>query len=224
MIGDIHGAFKALQQCLQRGNFDYENDHLIALGDVADGWPETKLCIDELLKIKNLTYLFGNHDFWTLEWMETGVAEDVWFTQGGKATVESYRDGVPETHLEFLKRARPYFKLDNKVFVHAGVASGIPLEHHSLQTLLWDRSLSRTAVEYAQLGLDKKLTDFEAVYIGHTPITGGKPLKACDVWLIDTGAGWSGVLTMMNIDTEEFFSSDPVPDLYPGIEGRKKRF
>lgn len=222
MLGDIHGAHKALLQCFERASFDYEKDHLIALGDVADGWPETRQCVDELLKIKNLTYVLGNHDFWTLEWMETGFAEDVWFAQGGKATVESYRDGVPDTHVSFLKKALPYFKLGDKVFVHAGINPRIPLEHHSMQTLLWDRLLAQMAIEHYQVEDEKNLTGFEAVYIGHTPISGRKPLKACDVWLMDTGAGWSGVLSIMNIETEEYFTSDPVPELYPGIEGRKK--
>jgi serine/threonine protein phosphatase 1 len=223
VLGDIHGAHKALVQCLERAHFNYDEDHMIALGDVADGWPETKQCIDELLKIKNLTYILGNHDFWTLEWMENGTIDEVWYSQGGKATIDSYTENVPAEHISFLKRALMYFKLDEKLFVHAGLIRGIPLEHHTLQTLLWDRSLARIAVELHQLGRNEKLTDFDSVYIGHTPISGGKPLKACDVWLMDTGAGWSGVLSLMNLDTEEYFTSDPVPDLYPGIEGRKKK-
>jgi serine/threonine protein phosphatase 1 len=223
VLGDIHGAHRALVQCLQRSGFDSEKDHLIALGDVADGWPETKQCVDELLKIRNLTYVLGNHDFWTLEWMETGSAEDVWFAQGGNATVESYRNGVPESHVSFLKKALPYFRLGEKVFVHAGINPRVPLEHHSLQILLWDRSLAQIAIDRYQNNDENKLTDFEAVYIGHTPISGAKPLKACDVWLMDTGAGWAGVLSIMNIETEEYFTSDPVPQLYPGIEGRKKK-
>jgi len=40
---------------------------------------------------------------------------------------------------------------------------------------------------------------------------------------MDTGAGWSGVLSMMNIDTKEIFTSDHVDTLYPGITGRIKR-
>lgn len=223
VLGDIHGAHKALVQCLERAAFDYGKDHLIALGDVADGWPETKQCIDELLKIKNLTYILGNHDFWTLEWMENETIDDVWYSQGGKATIDSYNGQVPAHHISFLKKARPYFKLGEKVFVHAGVVHGIPLERHTLHTLLWDRNLSRIAIEHYQVGEIQKHTDFEAVYVGHTPIGGGKPLKAGDVWLLDTGAGWSGVLSIMNIETEEYFTSDPVPELYAGIEGRKKR-
>jgi serine/threonine protein phosphatase 1 len=51
VIGDIHGAYRALRQCLQKAAFNYSNDHLICLGDVCDGWPETRESIDELLKI-----------------------------------------------------------------------------------------------------------------------------------------------------------------------------
>ena len=40
--------------------------------------------------------------------------------------------------------------------------------------------------------------------------------------MMDTGAGWSGVLSMMNVDTKEVFASDKVPFLYPGVEGRMK--
>jgi serine/threonine protein phosphatase 1 len=39
---------------------------------------------------------------------------------------------------------------------------------------------------------------------------------------MDTGAGWQGKLSMMNIDTKEIFQSDPVPDLYPKYRGRAK--
>ena len=39
VCGDIHGAHLALLQCLERSNFDFENDTLILIGDVVDGWP-----------------------------------------------------------------------------------------------------------------------------------------------------------------------------------------
>jgi serine/threonine protein phosphatase 1 len=39
---------------------------------------------------------------------------------------------------------------------------------------------------------------------------------------MDTGAGWSGVLSLMDVENKEVFTSDPVPSLYPGIAGRKR--
>ncbi len=223
VIGDIHGAYRALKQCLERSAFDYEKDRLIALGDVADGWPETKACVDELLKINDLVYVLGNHDFWTLEWMETGFAEDVWFSQGGKATIESYNNTIPERHLLFFKNARHYFEHANKLFVHAGINPRLPLSAQSMHTLLWDRNFVSVAIDLSGKSTAGKLTPYDEVYVGHTPIQSLKPIQACEVWLMDTGTGWSGVLSLMNIDTKEIFTSDPVPSLYPGIEGRKKK-
>jgi len=95
-VGDIHGAYLALIQVLVKSKFDYENDILICLGDVVDGWPQTKECLDELMKIKNLVLLRGNHDDWAIdaynEVMVDGVLDsefDSWYTQGGKETIES---------------------------------------------------------------------------------------------------------------------------------------
>lgn len=223
VVGDIHGAYRALRQCLDRCKFDFEKDRLISLGDVADGWPETKSCIDELLKIKHLTYVMGNHDFWALEWMESGIIENVWFDQGGKATVESYNGSIPETHLQFLKNALPYYFEENKLFVHAGINPQLPLENQSLQILLWDRSFARTAFNLYMNEIKGKFTEFDEVYIGHTPIPFLSPIQSSEVWFMDTGAGWSGVLSLMDIETKEIFTSDIVATLYPGVEGRKKR-
>jgi serine/threonine protein phosphatase 1 len=222
VMGDIHGAYRALQQCLERSAFDFETDHLIFLGDVADGWPETRACIDALLKIKNLTYIFGNHDFWTLEWMQTQYADDIWRQQGGDATMKSYKSGIPESHIKLLDKSHPYFILENKIFVHAGFDPEAPLQVQSLSTFLWDRTLALMALDFHAQGINKKLTEYDEVFLGHTPVPYNTPVKACEVWMMDTGAGWSGVLSMMDLETYEVFASDPVPLLYPNDVGRKR--
>lgn len=223
VIGDIHGAHRALVQCLQRAGFDYEKDHLISLGDVCDGWPETKQAIDELMRIKNLTYIFGNHDFWTLEWMRYGIIDEVWWKQGGEATVNSFGENNFEKHQLFLERALPFYIQHNKLFVHAGINPIQPIEQQTLQVFLWDRNLSRIALEFYYKGIYAKHTEYDEVYLGHTPVPFQKPIQSGEVWLMDTGAGWSGVLSMMDIHTKEIFTSDPVPSLYPGVEGRKRK-
>lgn len=223
VIGDIHGAHRALVQCLQRSGFDYENDILISLGDVCDGWPETKKAIDELMRIKNLTYIFGNHDFWTLEWMRYGLIDEVWWEQGGESTVNSFKGTGFENHLAFLERALPYYRLDNKLFVHAGINPLRPIEQQTLQIFLWDRKLSRMALDAYYSGIYSKHTEYDEVYLGHTPVPFQKPIQSGEIWLMDTGAGWSGVLCMMDIHSKEIFTSDPVPSLYPGVEGRKRK-
>lgn len=215
VLGDIHGAHRALVQVLQRSGFDRKADRLICLGDVADGWPETKEAIDELLTIPNLIYLLGNHDIWASQWMESREAEEIWLDQGGRATCESYKAGVPESHVDFFKRAKPFFVENNRLFVHAGVTPGMQVEDCSDHTLFWDRTLVLMAKRQTT-----PLTTYDEVYVGHTPINTHKPTKYCEVWMMDTGAAWSGELSIMNIDTKEYFTSDIVQDLYPGIKGR----
>ncbi len=100
VISDIHGAHKALLQCLKRSRFDYENDQLIVLGDVCDGYREVKQCIDELLKIKHCDFIIGNHDFWALGWATRNEIPEIWTSQGGDQTMASYGGGpMPQTHI-----------------------------------------------------------------------------------------------------------------------------
>jgi serine/threonine protein phosphatase 1 len=221
-MGDIHGAFRALKQCLERAEFDYENDALICLGDVADGWPETKQCVDELLKLKNLIYILGNHDLWVLQWMKTRVAENIWITQGGSATISSYSE-ISQTHIDFFERAVPFLIENNKLFVHAGIKIDVPMSEQDLTVFCWDRTLVQKAWELFVKEITVKLTSFDEVYIGHTPIPFNHPIQSCEIWMMDTGAGWAGTLSMMNVETKKMFISDRVPSLYPGVEGRIKK-
>lgn len=92
VMGDIHGAHKALVQCLERSGFDKRSDRLITIGDVCDGWPHVRECVDELLTIDNRIDLIGNHDEWFLRWIKTGIHPDPQggWKQGGQGTVMSY--------------------------------------------------------------------------------------------------------------------------------------
>ena len=223
VVGDIHGAYRALRQCLDRSAFNFTEDHLICLGDVCDGWPETKHCIDTLLEVRNLTYILGNHDTWTLNWMKAGTISDVWYAQGGEATIQSYTDEVPAKHTLFLENAVSYYLDEKRLFVHAGIDPLRPLEEQDNDIFLWDRNLARMVMEFHSKKIEGKLTTYKEVYLGHTPIPYTQPLHWGDVYLMDTGAGWSGVLSMMDINSKDIFTSDPVPSLYPGVTGRVRR-
>jgi serine/threonine protein phosphatase 1 len=223
VLGDIHGAYRALRQCLDRSGFDYAADHLIFLGDVCDGWPETRQSIDELMRLRNLTWLLGNHDQMALPWMKNKEIQPSWINQGGEATMQSYGNGVPGSHISFLESALPYYTLEDRCFVHAGFDPDRPISFQGVETLIWDRNLARRALEAYHTRATGKLTSYDETYVGHTPVAFGKPIEGAGVWLMDTGAGWSGVLSMMNVSTKEVFVSDPVPSLYPGVPGRGQR-
>lgn len=238
VIGDVHGNHRALLQCLEKSGFDKENDKLISLGDIADGWSEVSECVDELLSIKNLICIRGNHDVWCYDWFEYGRTPLIWTQQGGQATMDGYvRTGklVEQAHKDFWKNQVDYHIDDQKrLFIHAGWdytegftrgamlkvnAGSIAKECH------WDRSLlmgakSAFGKNNTKEGKFKALEEFKEVYIGHTAENDG-PNQYGNLWNLDTGAGWNGKLTIMDIDTKEFWQSDFATLLYPEERGRR---
>lgn len=239
-VGDIHGAHKALVQVLERSAFDPEVDTLICLGDVADGWHEVPLCFSELTKIPKLIYILGNHDEWFRDWYKNGRADKIpdrlWYDQGGKATFDAYGgdpSNVPDSHKKILDKARDFWIIDGRCFVHGGIP--IDGKHPIMASgdeLRWDRAFWLAATRAHKLlearGLDTteyNLGTFDEVFIGHTSTTyfvnDHLPVRALNVWNLDQGCGWDGKLTLMDVDTKEFWQSDLVTDLYPGVRGRK---
>lgn len=223
VMGDIHGAVKALLQCLERSGFDREKDRLIFLGDVCDGYPDVKQCIDEILKIKQYDYIIGNHDQWTLDWALRGDAPEIWTSQGGQNTLRSYDGGpMPQAHVDFLKNAKPWLVLEDKIFVHGGFDWNKPIGSQELSFLVWDRELLTHAYRLNKFSSGQQIGQYKEIYLGHTP-TGSfgslKPLKLCNVWAMDTGAGWDGPLTIMDVSTKKYWQSDLTPQLY-GMKAR----
>lgn len=244
VMGDSHGGYKAFLQCLERSGFDKEKDTLICLGDTCDGYPEVRELIDELLTIKNLIFLKSNHDEWTLEWMQTGYRERFWVRQGGRATLTSYGytddetiddlpENIPQSHINLIKNAHWYYLDDkNRLFVHGGIdPNQKDLEKQNKQLLIWDRDLVAMAKE-KNSKLSKAIPPrparkqsyqwggYNEIFVGHTSTTYSVgtqiPTKLCNVWMLDTGGGWEGRLTIMDIDTHEYWQSDLVSELYPG--------
>lgn len=218
-IGDIHGGYLSLIDVLDKSNFDKKKDTLIVLGDVVDGWTETSKVIDELLTIKNLIPILGNHCFWTYNWLRFGWLPSIWLTQGGINTINSYKKEDNSLDYELMKKHETlyfdkcisYYKYNGFCFVHGGFVTDLGKD--DLETYMWDRSLWSKAksAKKDQLNLTKQ---YKRVFIGHTSIGDRPPQLASNVWNLDTGGGWEGKLTMMDINTEEFWQSEQVAELY----------
>lgn len=238
IIGDIHGAYLALEQVLKRANIN-ESDTLIFLGDYVDGWSQSFEVIDYLIQLNkkyHCIFIKGNHDAWCEEWLETGNTYEAWLFHGGIATIESYAD-IPEetqqTHLQFFKRMLNYFvDAQNNLFIHAGYASMHgPEKEMYASNYRWDRTLWEMALSMdKQVKKDSKfyphrLKLYAEIFIGHTPTVHYDivvPMNAVNVWNIDTGAAFNGKLTVMDMETKTFWQSDVVQTLYPAEKGRNK--
>lgn len=238
VIGDIHGGLKGLVQLLQRIDIT-KKDKLIFLGDYVDGWSESAQTIDHLLELENryqCVFIKGNHDVWYDDWLSTESVNEVWHQHGGKSTIESYthvKDSTRLKHLDFFKRMKDYYIDDqNNLFIHAGFSSmhGPEKEPYS-SNYSWDRTLWEMAltmdkrIKKDSLLYPKRLLLFNEIYIGHTPTLNymvDVPMNGCNVWNIDTGAAFTGKLSCLNIETKEFWQSEPLQKLYPNEIGRNK--
>lgn len=231
-IGDIHGAAKALEQVLERSGADLENDSFFVTGDVTDGWPEVPESIEILLKMKNLIYITGNHDIWARTFIKNEQIPlhihnhyDLWYTQGGEATFEGYqrRPELIDKHIEFLNSSKPYHVHYNKLFVHGGYDPSKDIEEQLEYDLAWNRKMW----EYARTGKNLGII-YDEVFIGHSPTINyprndgshRQPMNYGKVWNLDTGATYTGMLTIMDINSKEFWQSDVVQTLYPNHRGR----
>lgn len=229
VIGDIHGAYKALLQVVERSNADINKDLFIILGDVTDGWPETAESIEFLMSIKNLIYITGNHDIWCREFLKNGPTSTqyhMWIEQGGRATIESYNKNLNllDKHINFLNNSLPYYEdIENRLFIHGGYDPYISIDNQSEMDIAWNRKFWSDIIEGRNLGII-----YDEVYIGHSPTirypksdgSHKRPMNYGKVWNMDTGATYTGMLSMMDIDTKELWQSDVVMDLYPDHKGR----
>ena len=239
VIGDIHGGLKAIHQVLERANVT-QKDILIFLGDYVDGWSESPAVLDFLIALQKkqpCIFIRGNHDELLLDWLlgnNENIDEKLWFQHGGEATVKSYQNinsVTKEKHIDFLKSLEDYYlDNENRLFIHAGFTNMKGVEHEYFKPLFyWDRTLWETALAIDnQLSKDAityplRLKIYNEIFIGHTPVTKINqtiPVNKACVWNVDTGAAFKGKLTIMDVDTKEFWQSDSLPELYPNEKGR----
>jgi len=239
VIGDIHGGLRALHQVIERANVT-QGDTLIFLGDYVDGWSESPQVIDFLMDLnqkQNCIFIRGNHDELLLDWLKGNtkeIDEPMWFKHGGEATVVAYSsisDAKKKVHIKFLESLQNYYLDDqNRLFVHAGFTNmnGVKYEYFP-KLFYWDRTLWETAlaldedIDSNSFFYPRRLKLYSEIYIGHTPVTRiGEvvPIQKACIWNVDTGAAFFGPLTLLDVDTKQFWQSEPLPHLYPTEKGR----
>lgn len=236
LVTDIHGSFKALLQVLDRSGFNPEVDLLISLGDVCDGWPDVTECVQYLAALPNHQHLLGNHDDWCHRWLRGRLDQsysglhfeefDLWDTQGGRATMVSMDShGSHQEVFDYLEDASFFIETKSDLLVHGGVPIHSWAGNVPVSTLMWDRTMVGEAVR-SGVADDPVVKHYGLVYCGHTPTImlrdkgSPEPRKFSNVWMLDTGASYDGKLTVFCKETKEFWQSDPVPDLYPGVKAR----
>ncbi|MEO8772165.1 MAG: metallophosphoesterase [Ferruginibacter sp.] len=215
VLGDIHGELEKLVGVFELSSFDMENDLLIQVGDICDRGKSSYEVVELLMKCKNLILIEGNHDQWLKAYMNSTVRglDAMWVQQGAKTTLDSYaRHHLdPLVHQQFYSRQVPYYVDEaNNCFVHGGFNREYKIAEQDMESLAWDRNLVNKMMGCAPGQKLKTADNFNHIYIGHTPTiywNETKPITRGGVTNIDTGAGKGGMLTMMNVETHEYWQS-----------------
>ncbi|MDB5597101.1 MAG: Serine/threonine protein phosphatase family protein [Hyphomicrobiales bacterium] len=186
-IGDVHGRSDCLARVHARIDLDMARQPEgmrigeVYLGDLVNRGNDSRGVVDALIERaqrRNILLVKGNHEI-ALERFLTGeLGVEGWKRFGGFETLRSYGvsplalkqagprltqlacAAIPSGHRDFLASAEPFFRVDDYVFVHAGLRPGVALEAQSIEDLAWIRN------DFLDYGEDY---GFIVVH-GHTPV------------------------------------------------------
>ncbi|MDY6969554.1 MAG: metallophosphoesterase family protein [Spirochaetota bacterium] len=204
IIGDIHGCLDNLVNLFNIIRKEVNKDDiLIFLGDYIDRGEYSYGVIEYLLSISKIyksIFLTGNHESMLLKYINGEDSSGVYFLNGGRETVKSYKKNcgsfkLPKKHLEFYKKLRYFFEVEDFIAVHAGFDPEIKDINKQLERdMIWIRDKFFKS--------NKRWN--KTIIFGHTPtnyITGVRRNVYFDVEKniigIDTGAVYGGSLTCL---------------------------
>jgi serine/threonine protein phosphatase 1 len=168
-VGDIHGRADLVRVLHRAILLDARracraNNLLVYLGDYLDRGPYVRETLEELISHRPpgfiARHLMGNHERLFLDFLENPALLEMWLDLGGRSTLMSYGVGVPgsgfsprragkaraellevlpQKHLKFLKSLKPYLRMGDYLFVHAGIRPEVPLKFQTAEDLFWVR-------------------------------------------------------------------------------------
>lgn len=184
VIADIHGRLDLLRDIASQVP---DGAKVICLGDYVDRGPESAGVL-EFLRAKQAegwVCLKGNHEDMMVSAVRDGQGVDMWVMNGGAATISSYAphedimsdvdwvDGLPDQHED-----------EHRVYVHAMASDVVGAAR------IWGRYPSGARAYFRK-----------HVVHGHTP--GKVPEFVADRTNLDTGACWTGMLSMGIFNDDE---------------------
>lgn len=227
VLGDLHGAHKALLDVLRKVNFNYEEDTLIFIGDLADGWGYFNECVKILLKIKNFVPILGNHDLYLMKYLNSGKINPNWLKQGGEKTLKILKESSDYDFLklsDYFRLSKYYHIIEDKMFCHGGFNQNRLITKQKLTTFSINRRLSKLAKNYHKQGLkikpifdEQNSIKIKEIFVGHSPTKNLKPSFYANLINVDTGAGSMGCLTLMNVYNKQYVQSNKCTKYYKSL-------
>ncbi|MCB2053240.1 MAG: serine/threonine protein phosphatase [Geminicoccaceae bacterium] len=233
-IGDVHGRLDLLRKLEAQieadiaARDDGARPLLVYLGDYVDRGFESMGVIEHLcgpaLDGCDRVLLLGNHDAWMRDFLDGQPVGPNWLRFGGDATLLSYGvrvdfkqpeeariaaaqtslvERVPAHHRTFLAELELAFALGDYFFCHAGIRPGLALEEQGELDLIWIRE--------PFLGWEGECG--KVIVHGHT--VEDEPVVRHNRIGVDTGACFTGRLTCLVLEGDEFRFLDTAPGPQP---------
>jgi serine/threonine protein phosphatase 1 len=210
-VGDVHGRFDLLWALIAK--LRDTGVHLLFLGDLIDrakekGGDAVVLNIVKSLKddpaqygLASVDALRGNHEQMFLDAADSDPNDwtgsiSLWAHNGGAV---NFLDEM-RPHAEWVRELPLFKRVDDTVFVHAGLRPNVPLEHQTRTDMVWIREPFLSRGPAGVHGITR-------VIHGHTPDfenPGRVDIRKNRVNL-DSGAFFSGKLTGYNHNTRQVF-------------------
>jgi Calcineurin-like phosphoesterase len=148
VIPDLHGRLDLLRDMLAKieAHAAGQPGTIVVLGDYVNKGPHSRQVVERmragLFGGWRFFPLKGNHDAMMVEALRDPSKMSGWIAKGGDATIRSYGGdplAIPQADVAWLDRL-PLIHLDaHRIYVHAGLEPGVPLEAQDEHTLLWKR-------------------------------------------------------------------------------------
>ena len=205
-VGDIHGCYNLLMSRLKEIGFDFENDLLVAVGDLVDRGTQNIQCI-ELLSKPWFTSVRGNHEDLCISGLHNESYKRCHVANGGEWFY--MLDGQAMYNI-----AKTFAELPVVLEInHNGKKFGFV--HGHIEQNNWDEfketftqepTAFRDPSELAMWGRERlneenqqyaHVSGVDAVIMGHTVTQ--KPCKRDNCYWIDTGAVHWGTMTILDL-------------------------
>ena len=205
-VGDIHGCYNLLMTRLKEIGFDFENDLLVAVGDLVDRGTQNIECI-ELLSQPWFTSVRGNHEDLCIGGLHNESYKRCHVSNGGEWFY--MLDGQAMYNI-----AKTFAELPVVLEInHNGKKFGFV--HGHIEQNNWDEfketfnqepAAFRDPSELAMWGRERlndenqqytHVSGVDAVIMGHTVTQ--KPCKRDNCYWIDTGAVHWGTMTILDL-------------------------
>jgi serine/threonine protein phosphatase 1 len=207
-IGDIHGCARSLRKLLEILK-PHQSDTIILLGDYIDRGADSCDAIEMILELNRqctVVALAGNHEKMFLRAQSEPEMLTEWLTQGGRATLDSYRRrgherdiaSIPRPHWQFLAgQTLDYWETDERIFVHASIDPELDLPEQPDFLLFWQPFTDPTVHKSGK-----------QIVCGHASQKSGLPALFDGGICIDTWAYGGGWLTCLDTLNQTFIQTN----------------